>query len=78
MSTLSSGIVSKYDFWTCKHFLPEKGLLGKAAKIKRFEYSPLCSEMKQQITIVKDQYKFFKYQIKFNINDNNKEKDENK
>ena len=50
--------------------LSEKGLLEKAATIKRFGHLPLGSELKKQQTgIAKDQYKFFKDQI--NV-DNNK------
>ena len=33
--------------------LPEKDSLEKAATIKRFEYSPLASEMKKQSDIAK-------------------------
>ena len=44
---LSSGNVGKYEFLTSEYVLPEKGLLEKAATIKRFEYSPLCSELKK-------------------------------
>ena len=43
---LSSGNVSKSEFLTGKDVLPEKELLGKAATLKRFEYSPLCKELK--------------------------------
>ena len=50
--------------------LPEKGLLEKAATIKRFRHPPLGRELKkQQRGIAKDRYKFFKDQI--NV-DNNK------
>ena len=41
ISALSSGNVSKYEFLTGKDVLPEKDLLEKADKMKRFEYSPL-------------------------------------
>ena len=41
ISTLSLGNVSKYEFLTGKDVLPEKDLLQKAVKIKRFEYSSL-------------------------------------
>ena len=44
ISGLSSGNVSKYEFLTSKDVLPEKDLLGKAATMKRFEYSPLGKE----------------------------------
>ena len=46
-SALSSGNADKHKFLTGKEALPEKGLLEKAATIKRFEYSPLCSELKK-------------------------------
>ena len=39
ISALSLGNVSKYEFLTGKDVLPEKDLLQKAVKIKRFEYS---------------------------------------
>ena len=48
---LSSGNVGKYEFLTGEKVLPEKGVLEKAATIKRFEYSPLGSELKKQIDI---------------------------
>ena len=41
ISALSSGNISKYEFLV--GVLPEKDLLGKAATIKKFEYSPLGS-----------------------------------
>ena len=41
ISALSLGNVSKYEFLTGKDVLPEKDLLQKAVKIKRFEYSSL-------------------------------------
>ena len=49
ISTLSSG-KGKYEFLT------GKGQLEKAATIKRFEYSPLGSELKKQTDIAKKQY----------------------
>ena len=49
---LSLGNVSKYEFLTGKDVLPEKDLLGKAATLKRFEYSPLGSELKKQTSVV--------------------------
>ena len=48
---LSLGNVSKYEFLTGKDVLPEKDLLGKAATLKRFEYSPLGSELKKQTSV---------------------------
>ena len=47
----SSGNVSKYEVFTGKDVLPEKDLLEKAAKIKRFECSPLGKEFKLQTDI---------------------------
>ena len=40
--------------------LPEKDLSQKDAAIKRFEYSPLGSELKKQSDIAKDKYKILK------------------
>ena len=48
MSALSSGNVGKYEFFTGQDVLPEKYLLEKAAAIKRFECSQLCSELKKK------------------------------
>ena len=42
---------------TGKDVLVEKDLLEKAATIKRFEYSPLGSELKKQTNIVKKNIK---------------------
>ena len=56
ISTLLSGIVGKDELSTGKDVLPEKGLLEKAATIKRFEYSPLGNELKKQTDIAKKQY----------------------
>ena len=53
---LSSGNVGKYEFLTGEDVLPEKGLLIKAATIRRFEYSPLGIELEKQINISKKQY----------------------
>ena len=50
---LSSGNISKYEFLTGEDVLPEKQLLEKAEIIKKFEYSPLGSELKKKIVIVK-------------------------
>ena len=36
ISPLSSGNVIKYEFLSCKDFLPENGQLEKAATMKRF------------------------------------------
>ena len=56
ISALSSGNVSIYEFLTSKDILPQKGLLGKAASMKRFEYSLLGKELKAQNDISKKQY----------------------
>ena len=56
ISALSSGNVSKYEFLTGKNILPEKGVLEKAATMKRFEYSPSGKEIKAQNDIAKKQY----------------------
>ena len=53
ISALSSEDVSKYEFLTGKDVLPEKDLLGKAAALKRFEYSPLGRELKKQTSATK-------------------------
>ena len=53
---LSSGNVRKYEFLTGKDVLPEKGLLEKAATIKRFQYSSLGNELKKQTDIAKKEY----------------------
>ena len=57
-----SGNVGKYKFLigndVVNLFLPEKGLLEQSPWIKRFEYSPLGSELKKQSSIVKHQYIF--------------------
>ena len=39
-----------------EYILPEKGMLEKAATIKRFEYSPSGSELKKQTNIPEKQY----------------------
>ena len=56
ISELSSGNVSEYEFLTGQEFLTEKRLLKKAARIKRFEYLLLRSELKKQTDIAKQQY----------------------
>ena len=58
-SALSSANVAKYEFLTGEDVLPEKGLLEKAATIKRFEYSPFESELKKQTGIAQKQYQRF-------------------
>ena len=49
---LSSEHVRKYEFLTGEKVSPGKVLLGKAATIKRFEYSPL-SNGKSKLTLQK-------------------------
>ena len=56
ISALSLGHVLKYEYLTDEYIFPEKSLLGKAATIKRCEYSPLPSELKKQAYIAKKQY----------------------
>ena len=68
---MSWGNVCKYEFLTGEDVLSEKGLLEKAATIKRFEYSPLGKELKKQTDIAKDQDKLFKDYI--NVNNSNRE-----
>ena len=53
ISVLSSGNVGKSEFLTGKDVLPEKDLLEKDATIKRFEYSPLDSELEKETGIAK-------------------------
>ena len=54
---LSSRTVGKYEFSIGKDVLPEKGLLKKAATIKRFEYSPLGSELEKKLVLQKNSIK---------------------
>ena len=49
MLALSSQNVGKYEFSTSKYVLPEKDLLQKAARIKRFEYELLGSGLKSTL-----------------------------
>ena len=56
ISALSSGNVSKYEFLTGKDVLPEKDLIGKAAALNKFEYSPLGKELKAQTSVAEKQY----------------------
>ena len=53
---LSSGNVSKYEYLTGIHVLPEKDLLEKTATMKRFKYYSLSKELKAQTDIAKKQY----------------------
>ena len=59
ISALSSGNISKYEFLTGNDVLPEKDLLEKDAAIKRFEYFPLCKELKKQTSVVEKQCQSF-------------------
>ena len=54
------------------YVLPEKDLIKKAATIKRFEYSPLHSELKKQTDVARKQYQRLDKVYKFDKN----EKDE--
>ena len=59
-STLSSENVSKYEFLTVEDVLPEKGLLEKAATIKKIEYSPLRSVLKNKLALKRISISFLK------------------
>ena len=52
ISALSSESVNTYEFLNSKDVLPEKDLLEKAVALKRFEYSPLGTELKAQTSVV--------------------------
>ena len=54
---LSSGNVGKYEFLTGEDVLPEKGLLIKAATIRRFEYSPLGLSWKSRLIFQRNNIK---------------------
>ena len=54
---LSLGNVSKSEFLIGKDVLPVKNLLEKAARMKRFQYSPLGKDVKGQTDIAKKLYK---------------------
>ena len=56
ISALSPENVSKYEIWTGKDVLPEKGMLEEAATMERFEYSLLGKALKAQTNIAKKQY----------------------
>ena len=58
VSTLSSENVGKYKLLMSEDVLSERDLLEKSATIKRFEYSPLDSELKKQTDIAKKQYQW--------------------
>ena len=44
---ISSGNIGKIEFLTGKNISTKKGWLVKAVTIKRFEYSPLDSKLKE-------------------------------
>ena len=52
---------------TGKDVLLEEDLLEKAATIKRFEYSPLASQLKMHIDIAKKQYQRFDKVYEFDV-----------
>ena len=51
-----SGNISKYEFLTGKDILLEKGLLEKAAAMKRFECPLLGKELKKQTSVAEKRY----------------------
>ena len=53
ISALTPGNIDKYEFLTGQEILPEKGVLKKAATIKKFECLTLGSELKKQADIAK-------------------------
>ena len=55
--SLSSGNFGKYEFLTDKKVLSEKAFLEKATTMKRFEYSPLGSELQKQTGITENNTK---------------------
>ena len=44
---------------TGRDVLPEKDLLGKAAALKRFEYSPLGKELKKETSVAEKHFQIF-------------------
>ena len=56
ISDFLSGNVSKYEFFIGKDVLPEIDLGEKTAALKRFEYSPLGKELKNQTSVAEKQY----------------------
>ena len=57
VSALPSGNVSKDEFLADEDLLPEKRILEKPTKMKRFtNYSPLGNELKYQTSIAEKQY----------------------
>ena len=59
ISGLLSGSVSKQEFLTGRDVLPEKDLLGKAAALKRFEYSLLGKELKKETSVAEKHFQIF-------------------
>ena len=53
---LSSGNLSKYEFFNWQRCFTGKAFLEKAVKIKRPEYSPLGSKLEKETDIVEKQY----------------------
>ena len=74
---LSSGNIGKCEFVTSEDFLPEKGQLGKAATIKRFEYLPLGSELKKHNHIAVKQYQRLNKVYEFDKNKDHKKINKN-
>ena len=56
VSYLWSGNIGIYEFLTGQNVLAEKGLVEKAATVKRFECSPWVSELKKQTSIAEKQF----------------------
>ena len=56
ISALTPGNIDKYEFLKGQEILPEKGVLKKAATIKKFECLTLGSEVKKQADIAKKRY----------------------
>ena len=61
---------------TGKIVLPEKDLSEKAAAIKKFEYSPLGKELKEQASVEEKEYQ--KFDSAFDSNRNQQDKTKNK
>ena len=59
ISALSSGNVSKYEFFTGKDVFPENDLLERATALKRFVYSSLGKELKKQTSAAVKKYQNF-------------------
>ena len=59
---------------TGKDVLVRKGLLGKAATMKRFEYSPLGKELKKQSSVATKQNEKIKDTFESKKNEETKQK----